>query len=253
MTGWSLPALWCEAPSRREAAQGLASAYGLQLIDTPAGGEFLLVLTDAQLELRQFGEDVPGPVFVDLVGGKAAHRRRFGGGRGQPLARAVGLKSGNNPSVIDATAGLARDAFVLATLGCDVTLIERQPAIAALLADGLNRAALDPEVAPIAARMRLVCANATECLRILPQADVVYLDPMYPVRGKTALVKKEMRAFHGLVGKDEDAGDLLQVARQVARKRVVVKRPKGAEALGGMQPGARIESRNTRYDLYLRA
>lgn len=91
MTGWSLPALWCEAPSRREAAQGLASAYGLQLIDTPAGGEFLLVLTDAQLELRQFGEDVPGPVFVDLVGGKAAHRRRFGGGRGQPLARAVGL------------------------------------------------------------------------------------------------------------------------------------------------------------------
>ncbi|MCB1736404.1 MAG: class I SAM-dependent methyltransferase [Gammaproteobacteria bacterium] len=229
----------------------MAAQFGLEYTDAHSDSPFQLVLTDQRLELRQFGEDAPGPIFVDLVEGKAAHRRRFGGGRGQPLARAVGLKSGASPSVIDATAGLARDAFVLASLGCEVTLIERQPAIAALLADGLQRAALDAEVAPIVARMTLQFGPAEECLRALPQADVVYLDPMYPTRDKTALVKKEMRAFHRLVGPDTDAGELLRVAREVARKRVVVKRPKGAEFLAGARPGASIESKNTRYDLYL--
>ncbi|MCP5141079.1 MAG: class I SAM-dependent methyltransferase [Gammaproteobacteria bacterium] len=242
--------MWCEAAARRAEAEALAARFGLTLIDAPGDDEFLLVLGETRLELRQSGEDAPGPVFVDFVAGKAAHRRRFGGGRGQPLARAAGLKGGANPGVIDATAGLGRDAFVLATLGCEMTLIERQPAVAALLADGLARAAADAEVGPIVARMRLVHGDAAALLRTLPVADVVYLDPMYPAREKSAAVKKEMRAFHGLVGRDEDAVELLDVARAVARKRVVVKRPRGAEFVGGRKPSASVESKNTRYDLY---
>lgn len=58
-----------------------------------------------------------------------------------------------------------------------------------------------------------------------PAPDVVYLDPMYPHRQKSALVKKEMRVFQSLVGNDDDADSLLIPAMTIAKRRVVVKRP----------------------------
>ncbi len=100
---------------------------------------------------RQYGK----PLSVDFVSGKAAHRRQFGGGRGQLVAKACGLTKGITPSVVDATAGLGRDAFVLASLGAQVLMIERVEAIAALLQDGLERAASADETALIAGRMAL--------------------------------------------------------------------------------------------------
>ena len=90
------------------------------------------------------------PVSVDFVGGKAGHRRKFGGGKGQDIARAIGLNKGVQPSVLDATGGLGRDAFVLATLGCPVTLLERSPIVAALLKDGIRRGQASEEVRDIA-------------------------------------------------------------------------------------------------------
>ena len=93
--------------------------------------------------------------------------------------------------------------------------------------------------------------EAAALLKTLPPPDVVYLDPMYPHRTKSALPKKEMRLFRLLVGPDDDAARLVAAARAVALRRVVVKRPAGAPFLGDVRPDGRLESKNTRYDLYL--
>jgi len=192
-------------------------------------------------------------VHIDFVHGKLGHRRQFGGGRGQALTKAIGMKHGINPSVVDATAGLGRDAFILASLGAQVTMIERSPILAALLDNGLQRLTAEPELSNIAP-LQLVRANAIEWLQQQAETntrpEVVYLDPMYPHRSKSALVKKEMRALRALVGDDEDAGLLLQAARQCALKRVVVKRPKGAPLVGDGKPSGHVQSKNTRYDIY---
>ena len=232
-------------------------AEGLKLpvttVDDPAV-DLLLVMTADRLELRQTGQGTTGPVYADFIAGKVAHRRRFGGGRGQPLARAAGLKKGRNPFVLDATAGLGRDAFVLASLGCRVTMVERSPVIAALLHDALDRALTYQEAGTIVRRMDLLCADAVPYLDQLSEKerpDVIYLDPMYPRREKSALVKKEMRLFRRLVGEDMDSGELLAVARSCARYRVVVKRPIQAESLGNQAPSMAIQSPNTRYDVYV--
>lgn len=244
-----------ESAVHREAAQALALELGLPLAgNPPPQSGLLLECGGTGLVLRQLGDDAPGPVQVDFVSGRAAHRRRFGGGRGQPLARAIGLKQGRTPSVLDMTAGLGRDAFVLASLGCEVDMIERSPVIHALLRDGLYRAREDGETAPIAARMRLHQGDSlvlSEVALTLPRPQVVYLDPMYPHRRKSALVKKEMRLFQQLVGEDGDSAGLLVVARNTALQRVVVKRPAGAEPLAGCTPAYSISSPNTRYDVYL--
>jgi 16S rRNA (guanine1516-N2)-methyltransferase len=250
-------AVCCEDSARLEDARGLAERLdtGLVACEAVEADRMALVVTSGRIELRVFGPDAPGPVYVDFVEGRSRHRRLYGGGRGQPLARAVGLKKGETPRIVDATAGLGRDAFVLAGLGCDVTLVERSPVIAELLRDGLARAARDAEVgAWIGARMHLCQADATRWLAGLADGDApdtIYLDPMYPHRQKSALVKKEMRLFQRLVGEDCDSAALLAAALRTARRRVVVKRPKGAPTLAGPVPSTRIESRNTRYDIYV--
>ncbi|TKI07298.1 16S rRNA (guanine(1516)-N(2))-methyltransferase [Martelella alba] len=211
-----------------------------------------LVLTSRRLELVKRDEPKLGAVYVDLVGGQAAHRRRFGGGRGEAVAKAVGIKGDYLPDVVDATAGLGRDAFVLAALGCRVRMFERHPVAAALLDDGLQRAYDDPELGGwLRQRLCLLPGSSLENLPGLqPRPEVVYLDPMFPHRPKSALVKKEMRVFQTLVGSDEDAGQLLAPARLLATRRVVVKRPDYAPPLGGIAAQAHLTTKNHRFDLY---
>ncbi|WP_375737587.1 class I SAM-dependent methyltransferase [Pseudomonas boanensis] len=236
-------------PDFAERIESLAARLGLNL---EGEADFALQLGGEGLQLLQLGPDSPGPVRVDFVEGAAAHRRKFGGGSGQMIAKAVGVQSGIRPRVLDATAGLGRDAFVLASLGCEMTLIERQPLIAALLEDGLARAAGDLDVAAIAARMRLLNGNAIELMRgwqgEAPQ--VIYLDPMFPHRDKSALVKKEMRLFRPLVGDDQDAPALLEAALALASHRVVVKRPRKAPIIAGTKPSYALEGKSSRYDIY---
>jgi len=211
-----------------------------------------LVQTPTHLELRKRDEPKLGGIFVDFVTGAMAHRRRFGGGRGEAVAKAVGIKGGYLPDVVDATAGLGRDAFVLAALGCRVRMLERHPVVAALLEDGLQRGYQDAEIGPwLRDRLTLIHAASAQALgEITPQPDVVYLDPMYPHRQKSALVKKEMRVFQSLVGPDEDADALLEPARRLAKKRIVVKRPDYAPPLAGIVTQAAVVTKSHRFDIY---
>ncbi len=231
-------------------ARAWAERLGLPLQDDTAA--FAVQVGADGLQIQQLGPQAPGPVRVDFVEGQAAHRRQFGGGNGQMIAKAVGIAQGIRPQVLDATAGLGKDAFVLASLGCQMTLIERQPLIAALLEDGLARARADEEVGPIVGRMRLLTGNAIERMRAwegeAPQ--VIYLDPMFPHRDKSALVKKEMRVFRPLVGDDLDAPALLEAALALASHRVVVKRPRKAPIIDGPKPSHSLEGKSSRYDIY---
>jgi len=227
----------------------LAERWGLQQDDQAI---MALVLTAEHLELRKRDEPKLGGIFVDFVSGAMAHRRKFGGGRGEAVAKAVGIKSGYLPDVIDATAGLGRDAFVLAALGCRVRMLERHPVVAALLDDGLRRGYQDAEIGGwLRDRLTLLHAVSQQALSdITPAPDVVYLDPMYPHRQKSAMVKKEMRVFQSLVGADDDADALLEPARRLAKKRIVVKRPDYAPPLAGVVTQDAVVTKSHRFDIY---
>lgn len=227
----------------------LAARWGLEQDEH---NPMALVLTPDHLELRKRDEPKLGGIRVDFVEGAMAHRRKFGGGRGEAVARAVGIKSGYLPDVVDATAGLGRDAFVLACVGCRVRMLERNPVVAALLDDGLQRGYQDAEIGPwLRERMSLIYASSlTSLAEITPRPDVVYLDPMFPHKQKSALVKKEMRVFQSLVGPDLDADGLLAPARALAKKRVVVKRPDYAPPLAGVATSDAVSTKSHRFDLY---
>ncbi|MEI6894624.1 MAG: class I SAM-dependent methyltransferase [Colwellia sp.] len=214
--------------------------------------EFILQMHHHSLELCKLDEPKLGAIKVDFVEGAVAHRRKFGGGRGQDIAKAVGLKHGFTPHVLDATAGLGRDAFVLASLGCQLTLMERMPVVAALLDDGIERAKLNSDVGDIAQNMQLIHASSIESMNLASAPDVVYLDPMFPHREKSAAIKKEMRIFQSLVGEDLDADGLLAPALALAKYRVVVKRPSYAPPLADKKPSMSINMKKNRFDVYVK-
>ncbi|MHC4697227.1 MAG: class I SAM-dependent methyltransferase [Planctomycetota bacterium] len=238
-------------------AESLARELQLPLVKSselsPERFALALQVSKRGLELGEVGRRRSRPVRVDFARGPTAYRLRTARVGRQLIARAVGLRGGA-VTVLDATAGFGRDAFLLAHLGCRVVAVERSAVVGALLRDGLARAAAETryELDTIAKRIRLVIADSRSVLREMPDADapdVVYLDPMYPSRKKSALAKKEMRICRMLVGDDPDALDLLEVARGVARQRVVVKRQRHAPPLA---PGRAIEylGRTVRYDVY---
>ncbi len=242
-------------PERASVAAALARALGLPLVsEATAKFPLLLVVTDFRMELVQ-ADTLDGSVFCEFTEGAFGYRR------GQPLrrellARAIGFR-GKPLEVIDMTAGLGRDAAVLALLGCRVTAIERDPIVFALLEDGLRRARETPDATDaLAERLTLVSADACDYLNALAsdqRPDVIYLDPMFPERTGTALVKKEMRLLSRLLGGQDDADRLLEAALRTGCHRVVVKRPTHAPHIATplvRQPPLEFRGRSARFDVY---
>lgn len=194
---------------------------------------------------------IKNSITIDFLSKAMKYRRQQASLRREALARALGLKAKSKPSIVDATAGLAQDSFILACLGFKVTLLERSPIIYALLMDGMKRAEQDATVAPIIQRMHLLHVDAINWLKKTIPPDIVYLDPMFPLRKKTALPKKEMRLFHTIVGNDLDADLLLTTALTCAAQRVVVKRPRLAQTLADIAPTFSLKGSSSRFDIYI--
>ena len=188
----------------------------------------------------------------DFLQGAINNRLRFGGRRGQHLPKAVGLKGSQSPTIIDATAGLGRDAFLLASLGSQVTLIERSDIIHELLSAGMEAARqAGGQYKDIIDRMTLIHGDSIELLPRM-HADVVMVDPMHPPRKKSALVKAEMRSLRNIVGVDEDQRLLVEHALAVATKRVVLKWPAKAAPLKGLPLAShQIIGKSIRYDVFM--
>lgn len=236
------------------------SALCERMLTSEEANSYAFLLDHECLQIAQINEAGVLKISGDFLDPTLNFRRTQGGGKRQMIAKAIGLSGHTRPHVLDATAGLGRDAFILASLGCSVQMLERVPEVRMLLRYAL-RAASSQRSQPMGAdfastidRMRLVEADAREFLVALPQdslPDVIYLDPMFPHRSKSALVKKEMRVFQDLVGEDLDAVELLEAALDSGAKRVVVKRPRIAEYLGGHKPSHELAGKRNRFDVYL--
>lgn len=251
-------AVQAESPACRPQAEALARDLALPLLspsDPPPDGLLAVLRVSARgLALQELGPRAPGPVSVDFAAPALRHRRR--GGQNELLGRALGVGKRPRLRVLDATAGLARDAAVLSDLGCQVLLAEREPLVAALLASGLDRGAAsdDPWVRELVSRLSLHRGDARALdSGQLRTRDVIYLDPMFPERRKSAAVRKEMALLQRLLPADgNDTGsELLDWALSTPVARVVVKRPLRAPCLGDRAPSHALRGSAVRFDVHV--
>lgn len=189
------------------------------------------------------------PVFVDFVNGKLDHRRKFVNGKEFVVKACFGKKK--NPVIFDATAGLARDAFILACNGAQVHMFERNPIVRILLKNGIERAVNSETDISELIRNNLILEDKHTIYEYDGELnpDVVYIDPMYPEKVKSALVKKDMQVFHELVGQDDDVMQLFQRAKEITNLKVVMKNPKWAPPLDVVS--SNVLSKGHRFDIYV--
>lgn len=234
-------------------AMSLASELGFTFSSQPLQDDApWLELTQAGLQLHTPWFPNSRPLTIDFLQGESHHRLQYGGGKGQMIARAIGIKPHITPRVLDLTAGLGKDGMLLATLGCDITLVERSPILFALLRDGIHRATCHPNYHNL--KITLQLANGKDALKSLTDKtfpNVIYYDPMFPHSNKSALVKKDMRILRQLVGNDDDSAELLALSRQCATQRVVVKRPQHAPFIDDQTPSFQYKGKRNRFDIYL--
>lgn len=169
------------------------------------------------------------------------------------LIKAIEGKGKDILSILDMTAGLGQDSFSLAARGHTIDAIEQNPYVFLLLQDGLRRAIEESNLAEITDRISLYFANSTH-LDHVHQAgkyNVIYLDPMFPERTKSAKVKKNMQLLHDLVGIDEQSNKLLfQQAKVLNPKKIVVKRPRLGDFIGHQKPTSQVIGKSSRFDVY---
>lgn len=207
-----------------------------------------MVREDGALVL-QFPEN--RKIAIDFVNDRKKYLRPLRG-RQELIAKAIGLGSRKVVRVFDATVGLGEDLWTMARLGAVVTGCEREPLLAQVLADALERAGENEKTAEIAERISIHHADAIEYLKQLPKSDcpdTVYLDPMFPESKKTALPRMEMQLFRTWLGEDHDIGSLLEMAMATAQWRVVVKRPLKAPLVASPVTH-QFKGTSIRYDLY---
>ena len=220
----------------------VARAVGLELTGKSEG----LTLTDGTMELRaDFTRMLP--------------RLKQGRLQQELLVKAARAKGIERPWAIDATAGFGEDSLLLAAAGFIVDLYEQDCVIAALLKDALDRAADDPALATAVTRMRLHAGeDSIAGLRHtaeligrgeLTAPDVVYLDPMFPGRTKSAAVKKKFQLLHHLEQPCADEETLVKAALAVYPRKVVIKRPVKGPLLAGVKPSYQHAGKAVRYDV----
>lgn len=197
------------------------------------------------------------PTRVDFANARLHHRLRTSR-RSEGLPKAVGLDRQALPlTVLDATAGLGSDAFILAGMGCEVVMVERSPVMAALLAAGLAQGSTlaDASLRAILDRLSLHRGDAHAYLDTVGhqgrQPDVVYLDPMFPERRKSAKVKKDMALMQQFLPVNDDVDSLLEKAREVANKRVVLKRPGKAQKQPFPKPDFQVPGKACHFQVFL--
>lgn len=240
-----------------EPAIALAQQLNLPFtLSLQARYDYLLVMTPDYIGLQKTkGSQLP--LYVDFLSGKKSYRSQHTSLKNETLARAMGLKGKTNPRIIDATGGLAGDAFVLAGLGFAVTLLERSSIIYALVEDGIRRAHKDRRTIATVNRLHLVHTDAIswlQQLKVFERPEIIYLDPMFPERKKSALPRREMLILHDIVGEDSDADVLLKAALTCATKRVVVKRPRlAARLVADPAPSFSLSGSSSRFDVYVTA
>ena len=199
--------------------------------------EFVLYLKDCN--------NIAKPIYVDFTEYNKVSNE---------LVKACGISKKNKINILDCTAGLCKDSFILANTNCNVIAIEKNNIVFALLQDGFERGYTNENIKKVLNNITLYNDDSVNFLKKTDKEfDCIYLDPMFDKSKKSRLVKKEMQFFHNLIEENDNKQDLFYLALEKTKNRVVVKRPLHSEFLiNNIKPSFQVKGKTIRYDVYIK-
>lgn len=233
--------------------RALASNLNIELVEVGELGNvqvplYLQYLPEG-LSLCEVGRNAAGPTRVDFYDAGLT-LRASDSIKQQNLIKALGLKKHPRPRILDGMAGLGKDAFLMASAGGSVQMLEKSRIVHALLEDGLERLSVGMGGTlklPLVVRL----TDFLTCDYCKNDFDIVYLDPMYPITGRKSRAKKDMDRLHDLVGIDTQEQKQFGKALGIAQRRVIIKRPKNAPDFAAKKPDISYRGSSSRFDVYL--
>ena len=170
------------------------------------------------------------------------------------VIKAVEGRSKENLKILDATAGLGRDTFTLASRGHSVIAIEKDIYIFLLLNNALELAKKSSNLKNIADRITLINQDSNKYIQTTDEKfDCIYIDPMFPPRKKSAKVKQSMQILHEIAYNDETSNNQIldNIIKSKKTKKAVVKRPINSTFLADKKPSSQIKGKINRFDIYV--
>ncbi len=212
---------------------------------------FIFTSVDSKLAILDLDEPTWTPFYIDFLEPQWLLRLKKVQHETQLIKRAIGFKPRDNILIWDATAGLGRDAIIMAHLGYRVIAVERSLVLFELLNDAFERAKGSDDLRESLSRLELLHGDSKILLTTLSEAarpEVIYLDPMYPASKKTAQPKKEMQILRKLLGPDDNLAELFEIAKKIATKKVLLKNNPRTQL--DLEPKHSLESKSVRFDVF---
>ncbi|WP_051309893.1 class I SAM-dependent methyltransferase [Desulfogranum japonicum] len=246
------PVFFYNPSADTETQRKIVHSLGLLEVEDCSHHRLFMHLADNMLTLSY--NDLPSQAELSIAVDFSHSRRDLKAKKqGQELLlRAIKTRGGQPLTILDATGGLGRDAFLIAQAGYNVTVLERDDIVSALLADGMKRGLQNTDTRETCQRMTLHHTEAVKyMLELHQQFEVIYLDPMFPDRGKTGKAKQELQVLQHLLPDHDDPCTLLPAAWNTLPKKIVVKRPVKGPQLCDLAPEYSLRGKTIRYDVYL--
>lgn len=235
--------------SDSEKLKHIQELTGLEIVNDISNLDFCLQMLNGKLQLQRLRAEKIGPLEVDFVSGSLNYRIRKGGAGQELVVKAIGPKD-KYPKVLDGTAGLGRESFILASQGFQVTACEQSSLLYSLVEDAFLRWKAESQIADEKLRLEFINQKFENYLKsLIDYPDVIYIDPMFPERKKKASVKKEMKYFQEILQHDDHAEEMLHIARSYPVQKIVVKRPAFAPIVA-KDIWRKVESKSLRFEIY---
>ena len=152
-------------------------------------------------------------------------------------------------NILDCTAGMLQDSLLFLSLGHKVTAVEQSKILFHLLSDAINRS----NDQKIFKALTLINANACSYISKGQKFDVIYFDPMYPTRKKSALGSGQLEYLARILAIESIENDSTQdfeFLSSLPIKKMIVKRPIKAEPFS-KKINYQVLGKTTRFDIYI--
>lgn len=230
----------CYKENFKDKALTLAEKYSLKLSSLSAKQPYLYISENPHIKFKD------KEIVNSFRSGSFTNRiKNFQ--REAHLKKAIGYGGESSKRILDCTGGLGHDAFILALLGQNVTVVDKNKGLCILFELALESLPQTSYFLEAKERITIINDNSASFIDKLLDYDVVYIDPMFKDKG-TAGRSGVMSLISDYL---DDFTDVSDVLIRYKFNRMVIKRQKQFKQSGNGSPSFILSGKSINFHVFI--